>query len=179
MRKSKNIFLLKGETKKLRKAIALISRTHGSVWIDTYPLDNKIYFAFRLNDKLVRRIKMSKLQNKISSKKLTKLYTLINNCRRFDTVKDFESFKKKNKKLYKYRPKSLDHEYMPKSPKKDNQRLSYGKSEWSKMDKDQLIKAARNINGSKVRKPRKNASKQKWINFLEMFSNKRWDEKNE
>ncbi len=175
MRKSENIFLLKGETKKLRKAIALVSRTYGSNWVDTYPLDNNKYYAFQFSDKLVRRIKIFKLQNKICSKKLNKLYTLINNCKRFDTVKDFNIFKEKNKKTNKFKTSGIAYEQMPDFIKKDNQRLSYDKSEWSKMNKDQLIKTARNINWSKVRKPRKNASKQKWINFLERFY-KKWDE---
>jgi len=179
LKKSKNIFLLKGETKKLRKAMSLISRIYGTLWVQTYPLDDKQYFAFQLGDKLVRRIKMSKLQNKIHSKKLTSLYTLLNNCRRFDSMEEFESFKEKNKKPYKSKSRSVAYEKMPDFPKKDNQRVHYDKSKWSGMTKEQLIKESRNINGTKVRKPRKSANKKKWIYFLERFSNKRWDEKNE
>jgi len=178
LKKSENIFLLKSEPKKLRKAASLISRIHGAFWIQSYPLDINQYVAFQLGEKLVRRIKMSKLQNKLRSKKLIKLYTLINNCRRFDTIKQFELFKKKNRLPYK-NVRSDAYTNMPKSPKKDNQKIHYNKSEWSKMSKEQLMKKAGNINGTKIRKPRKSANKKKWINFLERFSNKRWDEKNE
>jgi len=97
LKKSKNIFLLKGESKKLRKASALISRTYGAMWVQNYPLDYKQYFSFQLNDKLVRRLKIFKLQNKLQSKKSISLYTLINKCKRFDTFEEFESFKEKNK----------------------------------------------------------------------------------
>ena len=178
LKKSKNIFLLKGESKKLRKASSLISRTYGAMWVQNYPLDDKQYFSFQLNDKLVRRLKIFKLQNKLQSKKSISLYTLINKCKRFDTFEEFESFKEKNKKSYNFRSNNITYTQMPHPSKKDNQKLDYEKSEWSKMTKEQLIKKAENINGYKVRKPRKTANKRTWINFLERFSNKRWDEKN-
>lgn len=169
-KKSKNIYLLKGDTKKIRKAIALITRTHGTFWVQVHPLNDKQYFAFMLDEKLVRRIKLSKLNNRIRTKKLISLYTLISNCRRFDTIEEFESFKEKNKNTKSYW-KSSNYTQMPKSSKKDNQKI-YGKSDWEGMSKTELIKAANKVHGVKIRKPRKTANKRTWRNFLEKFGNK-------
>jgi len=169
IRKSENIYLLNDESKKIRKAIALISRTHGAVWLQVHPLNDKHYFAFKLDEKLVRRIKLSKLNNNIRSKKISSLHKLINNCKRFDIVEDFESYKKKNKKPYTYKTKNTNFDTMPKLSKKDNQRISYDKSKWGNMSKSELIKVANDIGGVKVRKPKKTANKRTWKNFLEIF----------
>lgn len=171
IKKSENIYLLNGESKKIRKAIALISRTYGALLLPVHPLNTKYYFSFRLNEKLVRRMKLSKLNNNIRSKKITSLHNLINNCKRFDTNEQFESYKEKNKKTYPNKIKNSNFDTMPKSPKKDNQKI-YSKSDWKGMSKTELIKAANKVHGVKIRKPRKTANKRTWRNFLEKFGNK-------
>ena len=178
MKKNENIYLLKGNSKRLNKARSLILRVDGVTWVSAYPLNADEFCSSKLTNKLARQIKLSKLNDKLLSKKIRTFYILITKSKRFDTLEKFEFFKEKNKKPYKRNTFGSTYGTMPISPKKDNGKLNYGKSRWNEMSKKQLITASLNVRGTKIRIPRKNASKQKWINFLEKFSNKNWEENN-
>ncbi len=170
--KNKIVFLLKDKPKRIQKANSIISRTFGALWVPNYPLSHKSYFAFRLTDKLLRRIKLDKVAGNVQSKKTSSLHILISKCIRFDTHKAFDDFKEKNKSPYLHKGRSATYAKMPDMPKKDNQRYSYKKSRYGEMSKNQLIREGKTIRGSKVRKPKETANKRAWINFLEIFSNK-------
>ena len=162
------VYFYKGDIKKFKN---LTIRLQGVTFI----YYSQSSCAFNLDKKLSRKIKILKLSNK-KPKNIFKLLKIIKECKTFNSVKDFENFKNAVtvSTPMKWRTKNDKYDSMPSYPKKDNQKLYIDNSsddEYNNMSKNELIKRANSIKGSKIRRPRKSANKKKWINFIKRFKN--------
>jgi len=186
--KKENIFVFKGDIKHVKKVRTLISRIDNVQLLDAFPLDDLKYCAFKVNSKLIRKLKISKINNSIKTKKINSLIDILDKSKKLYSLTEYENFKNKNEKKYTSRRRNFLYNKMPSFPKKDNQTLHsyyYDEDEikevkkikkLKKLSKDELIDLGNKIHGIKPRKPRKTASKQKWINFIIMFLYKIEDE---
>lgn len=175
------VFFYKGDKESINKLANLIGRIEDAFlhWEPINPQFSPYSYggcAFYLSEKLDRKLKLLKINDKNGRKKYHKLQQFVSKSKRFSSVKEMEDYLSTLEKvLPKKRYPSYNYVGMPSDPHKDNQKIYLTKeTKWDKIsDKNKLIKEGSKIYGIKIRRPKKSASKRKWKNFLNRFANEK------
>lgn len=170
------IYLFKG--KNIKKNRSLINRINGAEWL-YIPINFNEYLVFTITLKLERKLKLMNLNDvQHGGRQIKQLKRLVEKCKKFKSKHSFIEYsntiiEKKQKKI-----KSYEYLKMPKNTKKDNKK-NHGKNipKLDKMSKNELIKMGNKICTINIRRPRKNASRKTWKNFIENFYNEKFHDR--